>query len=127
MSLTCPKCASDMEQIRYVGVLVDRCTACRGLWFDNLEKEDLKKLRGAESIDIGDEFVGATFNEKADPPCPRCDVPMSQINVTDPFEIRFEACDACGGNFFDAGEFNDYLAEEIYEQFETLIGTRLDL
>lgn len=124
MSLKCPKCRNDMEKIKYVDVLVDRCTSCRGLWFDNLEKEDLKSLKGAESIDIGDEFVGATFNEKEDSACPRCDVPMSQVTVTEPFEIKFEICDACGGNFFDAGEFRDYLDEEIFEQFEALIANQ---
>jgi len=121
MSLTCPKCRSVMEKIRYVGVAIDRCTSCRGLWFDNLEKEDLKNLKGAESIDIGDEFIGATFNEVKDSPCPRCDVPMSQVIVLDPFEIKFEVCDACHGNFFDAGEFRDYLDDEIFEQFQALV------
>ena len=114
-----------MEQINYAGVLIDRCTSCRGLWFDNLEKEDLKRLKGAESIDIGDEFVGATFNELDDSFCPRCNVPMSQLTVDEPYEIRFEICDVCHGNFFDAGEFRDYMEEEIFEQFEALVTDRI--
>ena len=125
MRLTCPKCRNVMEQINYAGVLIDRCTSCRGLWFDNLEKEDLKRLKGAESIDIGDEFVGATFNELDDSFCPRCNVPMSQLTVDEPYEIRFEICDVCHGNFFDAGEFRDYMEEEIFEQFEALVTDRI--
>ncbi|MBS04618.1 MAG: hypothetical protein CMQ24_18190 [Gammaproteobacteria bacterium] len=35
--------------------------------------------------------------------------------------MRFEKCPTCGGSFFDAGEFRDYLEEEIIEQFQALL------
>ena len=41
-----------MEEIHYQGVGVDRCTNCRGLWFDGLEKDIMAKLTGSEIIDI---------------------------------------------------------------------------
>ena len=30
-------------------------------------------------------------------------------------------CKECGGSYFDAGEFRDYLEDEIYEQFQDVI------
>jgi Zn-finger nucleic acid-binding protein len=55
-----------MEVIEYNGIEIDRCTNCFGMWFDHLEKEDLKTLKGSETIDIGDDFVGARFNQILD-------------------------------------------------------------
>ncbi len=119
--MQCPKCFSDMEVVEFNGVEIDRCTNCYGLWFDHLEQEILKKLEGAESIDIGDEFVGARLNEILDVPCPVCNIRMEQVLHTDPFEIKFESCPECQGIWFDAGEFRDYMEEEIYEQFKSVV------
>jgi len=78
-------------------------------------------MEGAESIDIGDEFVGATFNEILDVPCPKCQTKMEHVLHTDPFEIKFECCPSCKGIYFDAGEFRDYLEDEIYQRFQEVI------
>lgn len=39
--MRCPKCGQELQEERYHGVLVDRCTACRGIWFDAGEAEGL--------------------------------------------------------------------------------------
>ena len=119
--MQCPKCLSDMEIIDFNGIEIDRCTDCFGMWFDHLEKEDLMTLKGAESIDIGDEFVGARFNEIMDVPCPVCKVKMDHILHNEPFEIKFESCPGCHGAYFDAGEFRDYMGEEIFDQFQGVV------
>ncbi len=110
-----------MGTIEYNGVKVERCTKCYGLFFDHLEKETLKKMECADIIDVGDEFVGAKFNEILDVACPKCETKMEHVLRTDPFEIKFECCPACKGIYFDAGEFRDYLEDEIYEQFQDVI------
>ena len=74
--MICPKCEHDLEVVSYNDIEVDRCTNCFGIWFDHREQDELKKLQGAESIDIGDEFVG---------------------------------------------EFSDYLAEEIFDEFQQVM------
>lgn len=121
MSLQCPKCLAEMDVVEYNGVEVDRCSKCYGLFFDSLEREKLKALKGAESLDIGDDFVGARFNEILDVPCPRCKVRMQDVLQEEPFVIKFEACPQCGGAFFDAGEFRDYLDDEIFESFANFV------
>lgn len=110
-----------METLNFKDVEVDRCTGCYGLFFDHLEKETLRKLEGSEVLDIGDEFLGATLNEILDVPCPKCHTKMNHVLHTDPFEIKFESCPSCKGAYFDAGEFRDYLEDEIYEQFQDVI------
>ena len=119
--MQCPKCLSDMTVIDYQEIEIDRCSDCFGMFFDHLEKEDLKALEGADSIDIGDEFVGARFNEILDVPCPKCNVKMDHVLHKEPFEIKFESCPQCHGAYFDAGEFRDYMEEEIFDQFQDIV------
>ncbi len=119
--MQCPKCLKDMEVIDFNGIEIDRCIECFGMFFDHLEKEDLRSLKGAETIDIGDEFVGARLNEIVDVPCPVCKVKMNHVLQTEPFEIKFESCPTCRGAFFDAGEFRDYMEDEIFDQFQEIV------
>ena len=119
--MKCPKCLGSMETVLFNEVEVDRCGKCNGLFFDHLEKETLRSMEGAEALDIGDEFVGARFNEILDVACPKCKTKMEHVLHTDPFEIKFECCPACKGIYFDAGEFRDYLEDEIYKQFLEVI------
>ena len=56
--MNCPKCSAAMERVVFEAIEIDRCTACRGIVFDSMEAERLKKLRGSESIDVGDAAVG---------------------------------------------------------------------
>lgn len=118
--MQCPKCTHDMQTVTVDDIDIDRCTRCFGIWFDRLEKEDLRKLEGAEEIDIGDEFVGAQYDQIQEINCPKCQIPALHVETEAPC-IRFEKCPACGGSFFDAGEFRDYLEDEILEQFRSLL------
>ena len=70
-----------MDTISINDVEVDRCEKCHGLFFDHLEKETLRSMEGAESIDIGDDFVGATCNEILDVACPKCQTKMPDQNA----------------------------------------------
>lgn len=97
-----------MEPVVFGDVEVDRCTLCKGLWFDLLEHEQLKGMPGSEVIDCGDPAVGAVFNRDDRIRCPRCSGPM--VRMVDPQQphIWYESCGVCFGAFFDAGEFTDY-------------------
>lgn len=50
--MKCPKCGHDMEEVDSVGVLVDRCKRCEGIFLDRGELEDifLKKLEDRKNI-----------------------------------------------------------------------------
>lgn len=37
--MKCPKCGSDLEEINYNDVMIDRCIACKGIWLDAGELE----------------------------------------------------------------------------------------
>ncbi|HEY4492251.1 MAG TPA: zf-TFIIB domain-containing protein [Acidobacteriota bacterium] len=39
--MKCPKCGSDMKEQDIIGISVDRCTLCEGIYLDRGELEDL--------------------------------------------------------------------------------------
>ena len=43
--MKCPKCGSDLEEINYHRVMIDRCNACKGIWLDSGELELLTEGR----------------------------------------------------------------------------------
>ena len=77
--MRCPKCRTDMEQVEFDGVEIDRCKNCNGMWFDVGESDSLKNIDAATAIDIGDSESGRQMNEIDWYRCPRCDGGMMRI------------------------------------------------
>lgn len=119
--MDCPKCGAPMEAVEFGEVVVDRCTNCRGIWFDMLEKEELKAREGSEIIDSGDPAVGRKYDTVDRIDCPVCKVPMLRmVDVNQP-HIHFESCPTCYGAFFDAGEFRDFKQESMLDLLRDLM------
>jgi Zn-finger nucleic acid-binding protein len=121
--MQCPKCQGEFEKITVGSIEVDRCVNCGGLWFDMLEKEDLVKIKGSESIDIGDEQAGAQYREMRNIDCPQCGQAMIPMVDKDQFHIKYESCATCYGAFFDAGEFRDLKEFTVLERFSQMLQT----
>ncbi len=119
--MNCPKCISPMEKVTFAGVEVDRCTDCQGIFFDEFEKDQLQKSRGADAIDIGDAKLGKEFNKVDRINCPRCGSLMIRMVDLNQRHIWFEHCTVCGGSFFDAGEFRDLKHHTIVDFFKDLM------
>ena len=103
--LQCPTCSARMEQIQVESTQVDRCTKCRGLWFDALEEQDIRGTEGAETLDAapGEAKPAKTDSRAID--CPRCKSPMIRMVDRLGKRIQYESCPRCHGKFLDAGEF----------------------
>ena len=118
--MNCPKCISPMVIVTFGGIEVDRCTDCQGLFFDELEKEQLRKMKGADAIDVGDPKTGQEFNRVDRINCPRCGSLMIRMVDLEQPHIWFEHCTICGGSFFDAGEFKDLAHHTVLDFFKDL-------
>ena len=118
--MNCPKCDSQMEKITFKEIEIERCTSCKGLWFDMLEQEELKGLEGSEDIDTGDPETGRKYNKIDKINCPVCKGPMIRMVDNDQPHIWFESCSECYGVFFDAGEFRDYKEKSVLDFFRDL-------
>lgn len=128
--MDCPKCANAPMKEHRVStlkgtVVVDRCTVCDGIWFDNDEAGTLKGKWGSEYIDRGDVTVGKSQNLIRDINCPRCaengiEKRMEQLSVDGQSHIEYEACKE-HGMYFDAGEFADFKFETVADFFRGFV------
>ena len=110
-----------MEKVDFHGTEVDRCRDCQGLFFDEFEKDALKKFKDAATLDVGSAKVGKVFNKVDLINCPRCSGRMIRMVGLQQNHIWFEHCTVCGGSFFDAGEFRDLAKETIVDFFRDLL------
>ena len=106
-SIQCPKCkTTTMSKVVFKGIEVDRCPKCSSIWFDLLEQEDMRKVKGSEAVDTGaGKYKTTSQGQKLD--CPRCHTRMSPTHDARQPHIVFEKCSVCCGVFFDPGEFAD--------------------
>jgi len=119
--MECPKCFGELESVTYGDIEFERCDACGGLWFDLFEKEDLLKIKGSESIDIGDEQVAEMYKDIRSIDCPKCHQRMIPMVDKDQFHIKYESCQNCFGTFFDAGEFRDLKEFTVLDRFSKML------
>ena len=55
-SLLCPKCGHGMTEVtwgKHEEITIDRCTHCKGMWFDTNEAQQLKRKPESEVLDEG--------------------------------------------------------------------------
>ncbi len=110
-----------MNKVTHETIEVDRCPNCHGLWLDQFEKENLKALKGSESIDVGDPEKGVQYNQVDQVDYPVCHVQMTKLVDAKQSHIWYESCPVCYGVFFDAGEFTDYKKETWLDFFKGLV------
>src|SRR5262245_20018230 len=95
-----------MEIVRFRSSDVERCTGCKGIWFDVFETSQLQNLPGSEEIDVGAGAETQPPGETARLPCPKCGggqlIRMADLKNA---KVSFYTCGVCGGSFFEAGEF----------------------
>lgn len=113
-----------MEEVTYGrNMAIDRCTNCKGLWFDPGEADKLKDKWMSEFIDSGDPEVGKQYDQIEDVNCPKCGKQMEKLHDPAQPHIWYEACEE-HGMFFDAGEFTDFKYETLADKFRSLLKGR---
>ncbi len=115
----CPKCEGMFEQIEYLGVTVDRCLSCQGLWFDFAEREELLDIDGSETIDTG--VADPDIDDLRKITCINCDVTMIPLSDNEQAHVEYEVCPKCYAFFLDAGEFRDLKELTINEWLQAQI------
>jgi Zn-finger nucleic acid-binding protein len=91
-----------MKPAIFEGFEIDRCPACKGMFFDKGE------LRGMIAKKMGNTADTLNFSSTSDQmdamraKCPRCSVNMSVVQG--PGEVKVDVCPQCNGAFLDQGE-----------------------
>src|SRR5258708_7651895 len=123
--LACPKCAAPMETVRFQDIEIDRCTGCKGLWFDALEREHLAGLKGSERVDVGSLAASGSSAIKT-LNCPVCHTQMIKMVDHSQPSVHYESCQVCYGLFFDAGEFRQLNESHVMDFFHRLFHPDVD-
>ena len=113
-----------MEIAEHAGITVDRCTGCQGIWFDGMEHRELKKAGGSADLDVGSAKKGRENNALIDVACPKCGSVMDTVPDKYQKHIHYEVCPQGDGVYFDAGEFRDFVKEDIGDFFKGLLAGR---
>lgn len=126
MPLQCPKCKAAMEPVRIETTEIDRCTTCRGIWFDALEDQDIRGHEEAEALEPAVARVGkpASRGKERAIDCPRCATPMIQMVDRMGRRIQYESCPRCHGKFLDAGEFRALEPRSVKDAVRRLLKRR---
>lgn len=98
--MKCPKCSSMLKTKSHKGIEVDYCDACRGMWLDADELDELEDKAFDEDSLKGTLILESTVVEHH---CPHCGAELRQ------FRYRFndlllEYCENQHGFWLDEGE-----------------------
>lgn len=111
---TCIKCNSQQEPIIVLGVEIDRCVSCGGIWLDGGEIKELIAQRTAPGSDdqletLITQLASARNAPSSAPPpaadlgtpCPAC---AGKLTVATFGDTAIEQCNRCDGLYLDRGE-----------------------
>ncbi|MFN7016976.1 MAG: zf-TFIIB domain-containing protein [Fimbriimonadales bacterium] len=102
----CPVCQIELKPQVHLGVTIDVCPACAGIWFDEGELTRLNQLDD-EILPRIDSLYQPQVTSY-DPPwerlCPNCREPLRSYNYLYTSNIRLDTCERCGGVWVDNGE-----------------------
>jgi serine/threonine protein kinase len=115
----CGKCGGEFRSLFIEGLIIDRCSSCRGVWLDHGEVErllesrtELKKLQPKASTRAPlDVLVGS---------CPNDRVALRAFNVPG-HPAAIEVCPMCHGVWFDKGELRLLREDDVHMWLGTLL------
>jgi Zn-finger nucleic acid-binding protein len=111
MALDCPRCKRvKLEEVDLGEVVIDRCSRCAGLWFDNDEiGEAIGRHSGLRELESAIPSVEAEVGALS---CPRCpDVALRKLTVDATAGRRPSVvfrCASCAGTWIDRGQLHDH-------------------
>lgn len=103
MAMNCPGCRQTMQRLKVRNTELDQCGNCLGVWFDDLELDELFALQK-----VPERFLSMQRYRKepemvkeGQRECPCCGKLLLIIDVDG---VSLDACKHCYGFFADIGE-----------------------
>ncbi len=114
--MKCPRDGTELARVEILGLELDKCHQCDGIWCDPGE---LERLRDAKVEDI-EEALESKYGDPeykegdidAHMRCPRCgDARMMEQFYTYVNPVKVDRCERCHGIWVDDGELNAIVGE----------------
>lgn len=110
--MRCPACSSLLTKDFEIGIELDVCPACGGIWFDDGELRTLME-QGEQAVQHVEkeavphrEQVAKTSERQ----CPACRIPLDTYCYNYSSTVKLDSCRKCGGIWVDNGELDAILA-----------------
>jgi len=94
-----------MDVFFQLGVEIDQCNICGGVWLDRDEWKALTRSRGKDAVELSVVNLKETSLT-----CPRCQGTLHEGEHSKFPDFKIDHCAQCGGSFFDRGEMVRLLA-----------------
>ena len=99
-SMICPRCRATLTIERFKGIEVDRCSACKGMWLESDELDQLED-RKMDDDDLKGSMMFRSFVGELH--CPHCDGGMQMFHYR-AFNLELDFCPKQCGFWLDSGE-----------------------
>ncbi|MHB8859099.1 MAG: zf-TFIIB domain-containing protein [Thermoleophilia bacterium] len=109
--MKCPRCQEATNPKTVNGIVVDQCSKCYGIWFD---QDEMRKLKDAQDSDLdwmNFELWKNKEKYKVDRKkivCPKCNVPLIGVNY-DYTNVEVHFCLTCKGMWLDKNQFKQII------------------
>jgi len=107
MAVTCPVCRIEMVPVSTLGVALDRCPSCAGIWFDDGELATLAAA-APDALELLDsehapaiEQLNVAGNLKR---CPNCSTQLESYRYAYDSPAVLDSCPKCHGIFVEDQE-----------------------
>jgi Zn-finger nucleic acid-binding protein len=115
--MKCPRDGTALARLKILGVEIDKCHRCDGIWCDPGE---LERIRDAKQSRLEEEIERIYGNPKIQPGsvdgymrCPRCsDGRLQQFTYTFQKPVRLDRCEKCFGIWLDDRELDTVIEEK---------------
>ena len=98
--MKCPKCPSEIKEMRLEGVDFDFCSSCKGIWFDKDEMAFMAEL----PVDVPQLQEVRKGAKNTDFSCPRCQTKLEEMKFVQNKDLLIDRCPGCQGIWLDTGE-----------------------
>ncbi len=114
--MKCPRDGTELERVDVIGVDLDKCHQCDGIWLDYGELEALRALKIEHVEEVLEQKYGnppvKPHQVEAYMRCPRCeDGRLSSHHISYFVPVRVDRCQTCHGIWLDDTELDALLAD----------------
>ena len=114
--MKCPRDGTTLATVQVLGLELDKCHKCDGIWFDRGELERARDA-GVEQLEevIEKKYGDPAYDEGAAEGymvCPRCGGRLRRQAYTYVNPVRVASCQGCHGMWLDDGELNAIIGEK---------------